>query len=171
MASWREVEQEVPELATRVREAFARGKHATMATLRADGSPRISGTEVEFTDDGCVRLGSMPGAVKARDLLRDPRVAVHSPTAEPGEGGADWPGEAKVAGRAVAHPQGEDGPGRDPQRAGHAVLAPRARVRGAAPGVIGRAQRGSLGGPSPSASAFWVQATSCQRPCFQPMPR
>jgi hypothetical protein len=109
MASWREFEQEAPELAGRVREAFGRGRHATMATLRADGSPRISGTEVEFSDDGCLRLGSMAGAVKARDLLRDPRVAVHSPTADPGEGGADWPGEGKVAGRALARPQGEDG--------------------------------------------------------------
>ncbi len=109
MVSWRDVEREAPDLAGRVREAFARGKHATMATLRADGSPRISGTEVEFTDDGTLRLGSMPGAVKARDLLRDPRVAVHSPTAEPGEGGADWPGEAKVAGVAVALPERADG--------------------------------------------------------------
>jgi hypothetical protein len=109
MATWREFQQEAPELAGRVREAFGRCKHATMATLRADGSPRISGTEVEFTDDGCVRLGSMPGAVKARDLLRDPRVAVHSPTADPGEGGADWPGEAKLAGRAVARPDTDDG--------------------------------------------------------------
>ncbi len=109
MATWREIEQEAPELSARVREAFRRAKHATMATLRADGSPRISGTEVEFTEDGNVRLGSMPGAVKARDLLRDPRVAVHSPTAEPGEGEADWPGEAKVAGVAVAQPEREDG--------------------------------------------------------------
>jgi len=109
MVSWQEFQEQAPELAARVREAFARGRHATMATLRVDGSPRISGTEVEFTDDGCVRLGSMAGAVKARDLLRDPRVAVHSPTADPGEGGADWPGEAKVAGRAVARSPGEDG--------------------------------------------------------------
>jgi hypothetical protein len=109
VASWAEVETDAPELASRVREAFGRGKHATMATLRADGSPRISGTEVELTGEGTFRLGSMPGAVKARDLLRDPRVAVHSPTAEPGEGGADWPGEAKIAGVAVALPQEEGG--------------------------------------------------------------
>jgi hypothetical protein len=109
MVSWRDVEREAPELVARVGEAFARGKHATMATLRADGSPRISGTEVEFTHDGQLRLGSMAGAVKARDLLRDPRVAVHSPTVDPGEDGADWPGEGKVAGLAVARPPGEDG--------------------------------------------------------------
>jgi hypothetical protein len=109
MATWREFEQEAPGLATRVREAFGRGKHATMATLRADGSPRISGTEVDFTEEGALRLGSMPGAVKARDLQRDPRVAVHSPTADPGQGGADWPGEAKVAGRALTRPDTDDG--------------------------------------------------------------
>jgi hypothetical protein len=106
---WQEFQREAPELAGRVREAFGRGKHATMATLRADGAPRISGTEVEFTAAGELQLGSMPGAVKARDLQRDPRLAVHSPTAEPGEGGADWPGEAKVAGVAVALPDREDG--------------------------------------------------------------
>jgi hypothetical protein len=109
MVSWQDVEREAPELAASVREAFGRGKHATMATLRSDGSPRISGTEVELSDDGQVRLGSMAGAVKARDLLRDPRVAVHSPTVDPGEDGANWPGEAKVAGTAVARPPGEDG--------------------------------------------------------------
>jgi hypothetical protein len=109
VVSWREFEEQSPDLARPVREAFLRGRHATMATLRADGSPRISGTEVEFSGDGSLRLGSMPGAVKARDLLRDPRVAVHSPTADPGEGGAGWPGEAKVAGRALAGPPGEDG--------------------------------------------------------------
>jgi hypothetical protein len=41
----------------------------TLATLRRDGSPRISGTEVEFTD-GQVWLGMMPGSLKALDLRR-----------------------------------------------------------------------------------------------------
>ncbi len=72
-----------------------------MATLRRDGSPRISGTEVEFTH-GDVVLGSMPGAVKALDLRRDPRVAIHSPTVDPlPEEASAWPGEAKLTGRAV----------------------------------------------------------------------
>ncbi|MGY1740492.1 MULTISPECIES: pyridoxamine 5'-phosphate oxidase family protein [unclassified Blastococcus] len=101
MARWAEVAAEVPDLAGLVRAAFATSPHATMATLRADGGPRISGTEVEFTADGELRIGSMTGAVKARDLLRDPRVALHSPTVDPGEGGTAWPGEGKVAGRAV----------------------------------------------------------------------
>ena len=109
MASWAEVERAAPDVADAVRAAFGRGKHATMATLRADGGPRISGTEVEFSADGELRIGSMPGAVKARDLLRDPRVALHSPTGDPGEDGTDWPGEGKVAGRAVEEARGDGG--------------------------------------------------------------
>ena len=71
MVSWQEFEREAPELAKRVREAFARGRHATMATLRADGSPRISGTECEIVD-GELQFGAMWRGVKALDLLRDP---------------------------------------------------------------------------------------------------
>ena len=101
VSSWAEFEAEAPELAAVVRTCFGVRKHATMATLRADGSPRISGTEVAFTD-GQMVLGSMPGARKARDLQRDPRVAIHSPTVDPPDAEpSDWAGEAKVAGRAV----------------------------------------------------------------------
>ena len=109
MTSWDEVERAAPDLAALVRSAFGRGRHATMATLRADGGPRISGTEVEFSADGELRIGSMPEARKLRDLQRDPRVALHSPTADPGESGTDWPGEAKVAGRAVEERVQDDG--------------------------------------------------------------
>jgi hypothetical protein len=107
MTSWGEFAGEAPELAAQVQQRFAVRKHATMATLRADGSPRISGTEVQF-EDGELRLGSMPGAVKAADLLRDPRLALHSPTVDPPAGrDADWAGEAKVAGRAVQRPSAD----------------------------------------------------------------
>lgn len=82
-------------------------KHLTMATLRRDGSPRISGTEVQFSGEH-LQIGSMPRAAKANDLLRDPRVAIHGPTHDPTKGGA-WRGEAKVAGRAVEVPSGGDG--------------------------------------------------------------
>lgn len=112
MARWSEVEQQVPQLAARARELFDAGRHKTIATLRADGSPRISGIECEFVD-GDLRFGSMPGARKGADLRRDPRFALHGPTADPVEGKeAEWPGEAKVAGRAVhlgPLPAGEDG--------------------------------------------------------------
>ena len=80
---------------------FDAGRHKTIATLRADGSPRISGIECEFVD-GDLRFGSMLGARKGADLRRDPRFALHSPTFHPGEGKErEWPGEAKIAGRAV----------------------------------------------------------------------
>ena len=103
-ASWAQVEQDAPELAAVVRACFAVRKHATLATLRRDGSPRISGTEVEFST-GQLWLGSMPGSVKARDLQRDPRMALHSPTVDPPEGDERaWAGEAKLAGVAVEVP-------------------------------------------------------------------
>jgi hypothetical protein len=101
MARWADVEREVPDLAARARAVLDRHKHKTMATLRRDGAPRISGTELHFAGDD-LYTGSMPGALKGADLRRDPRVAVHSQSedaddADPGS----WPGDAKLAGRAV----------------------------------------------------------------------
>lgn len=102
MVSWAEVEGEEPGVAAHVGRCFALRKHSTVATLRRDGSPRISGTEVEFAGDGQVYLGMMPASRKALDLRRDPRLALHSPTTDPPEDDpASWLGEAKIAGRAV----------------------------------------------------------------------
>jgi hypothetical protein len=99
MARWQEVVAAEGELAADVRQTFAGRKHATLATLRRDGSPRISGTEVEFDDDGEIYLGMMSGSMKALDLRRDPRLALHSPTVDPSdEDPSAWPGEAKLAG-------------------------------------------------------------------------
>jgi hypothetical protein len=99
--AWRVIEQAEPEFAERVRKLFEAGRHKTIATLRADRSPRISGIECEFTD-GDLRFGSMTGARKGADLKRDPRFALHGPTFHPAAGKEnDWPGEAKIAGRAV----------------------------------------------------------------------
>jgi hypothetical protein len=101
MAAWKDVEQAEPEFAVRVRRLFDAGRHKSIATLRADGSPRISGIECEFAD-GELRFGSMAGARKGADLWRDPRFALHGPTFHPQDGHeAQWPGEAKIAGRAV----------------------------------------------------------------------
>ena len=102
MTSWDDVAAAEPEFAARVRALFEAQKHMTLATLRRDGAPRISGTEVRFAD-GEVVLGMMPGSLKALDLLRDPRMALHSPTVDPPEGDPSaWLGDAKIAGRAVA---------------------------------------------------------------------
>ena len=102
MPAWRVLEESEPEFAGRVRRLFDAGRHKTIATLRADGSPRISGIECEFAD-GDLRFGSMTGARKGADLGRDPRFALHGPTFHPEEGKeGEWPGEAKIAGRARA---------------------------------------------------------------------
>ena len=101
MASWARFAAEAPALAARVQERFGSRKHKTLATLRKDGSPRISGIEVEFAD-GEVFLGMMPGSLKLHDLERDPRLALHSPTDDPPPGDPrGWPGEAKIAGDAI----------------------------------------------------------------------
>lgn len=96
MATWEQVTVAVPELAAEVERRFAAHVHKTMATLRADGSPRISGTEVVLAG-GELWLGGMPGSRKAADLARDPRVAVHSGSDDP----PAWTGDAKVSGTAV----------------------------------------------------------------------
>ena len=95
MSSWSEVEAQAPELSARAGELLAAHKHLTLATLRRDGSPRISGIETIFAE-GEVWVGSMPNAVKALDLQRDPRFAVHSGSEDPDKG---WKGDAKFAGR------------------------------------------------------------------------
>jgi hypothetical protein len=101
VATWSAFEAAEPEFAARVQRLFDAGRHKTIATLRADGSPRISGIECEFAD-GELRFGSMSAARKGADLARDPRFALHGPTFHPEEGKeGDWPGEAKIAGRAV----------------------------------------------------------------------
>ena len=100
MASWSDFETAAPELAARVKALFDAHKHKTMATLRKDGAPRISGTETDFRD-GELFIGSMWQALKAKDLQRDPRFALHSPTSDPDN---DWPGEAKIAGIADEQP-------------------------------------------------------------------
>jgi pyridoxamine 5'-phosphate oxidase-like protein len=95
VAAWSQLEREEPEFAARVMALLNAHVHKTIATLRRDGSPRISGIECFFSD-GDLWVGSMPGAVKARDLRRDPRYALHSGSADP----PDWTSDAKLSGRA-----------------------------------------------------------------------
>jgi hypothetical protein len=99
MARWREIETSEPAFAEVVKTLFDAHKHKTMATLRKDGSPRISGIECNF-DNGDLWLGMMPGSLKAADVLRDPRVAIHS-ASDDSDGTSSWPGDAKLAGRLV----------------------------------------------------------------------
>jgi hypothetical protein len=105
MVAWREIETDAPDFAARVRTLFQARQHKTMATLRADGSPRISGIETGIGEE--VTFGSMTDSRKLADLQRDPRVALHSPSVDPPEGDpGSWVGEAKIAGTAVATDDG-----------------------------------------------------------------
>jgi hypothetical protein len=101
MATWDEVEASDPEFAGLVRRVFDSRRHKTLATLRRDGSPRISGIEVEFAG-GQVLMGMMPGSLKLLDLRRDPRLTVHAASDDPPvEEPSRWAGDAKISGRAV----------------------------------------------------------------------
>ncbi|MFG6200933.1 pyridoxamine 5'-phosphate oxidase family protein [Nonomuraea sp. JJY05] len=101
MASWQEFEHQAPELAGVARRLMAAYRHKVLATLRQDGSPRVSGIETSFRD-GELWTGSMPRAVKASDLRRDPRMAIHVTSRAPeGDDPSSWEGDLKLAGRAV----------------------------------------------------------------------
>ena len=110
MVAWAEFAEAEPELSARVVGLFTAHRHHTMASIRRDGSPRISGTEVTL-EDGQLVLGMMPGTRRADDLRRDPRMAIHSHSVDPPEPDqGTWPGEAKVSGRAHPKPPGASGP-------------------------------------------------------------
>ncbi len=96
MATWTQLEAEAPELAAAAKKVFETHLHKTLATIRKDGSPRISGTEARFFE-GDIWLGSMSDSRKANDLRRDPRLALHSATCD----ATMAEGDAKLSGRAV----------------------------------------------------------------------
>jgi hypothetical protein len=95
MPTWSQFETAAPDLAAEVRRRLEAHTHLTLATIRRDGAPRISGTEIRLRD-GELWIGSMGAALKARDLQRDPRYALHSGSDDP----PAFTGDAKVAGLA-----------------------------------------------------------------------
>jgi len=96
MSAWHDVSQEAPELAAFVRARIDTHGLALLATLRRDGAPRISGIEPLFAD-GELWLGMMPGSLKALDLQRDARFALHNATVDK----QVTEGDVKIAGAAV----------------------------------------------------------------------
>jgi hypothetical protein len=101
MTSWHEIEDDAPDFALQVRRCFDAGTNKTMATLRRDGSPRISASELEFSG-GEITLGMMSGSLKLLDVKRDPRVALHSPSFEPPKDDpSSGAGDAKMSGLLV----------------------------------------------------------------------
>ena len=96
MTDWNQLRDEAPETAAVFERRLAATGLALMATLRTDGSPRISPLE-PLLHDGQLWLGMMPGSTKVADLDRDPRLCLHSATAD--KDVAD--GDAKLWGDAV----------------------------------------------------------------------
>ncbi|MFF2507908.1 pyridoxamine 5'-phosphate oxidase family protein [Streptomyces sp. NPDC058067] len=96
-SNWATFTAAEPDLAKTVEERFGQFTHHVLATLRKDGSPRTSGLEVQFLN-GEFWLGMMPGSLKARDLLRDPRFSVQ---ANPGAGTDMGGGDVRISGRAL----------------------------------------------------------------------
>jgi len=74
---WEEFARTCPEIAEPAEERFRTDQLVMLGTLRADGSPRISPCEIDFAA-GELMLGMMWRSRKALDLLRDPRIVVHS---------------------------------------------------------------------------------------------
>ncbi|ADI04229.1 hypothetical protein SBI_01108 [Streptomyces bingchenggensis BCW-1] len=95
--SWGGFEAAEPAFSAVVRERFQRYRHHVLATLRQDGSPRVTGLEVDFRF-GEMWLGMMPDSRKALDLRRDARFAIH---ANPGPDTGMDGGDVRVSGRAV----------------------------------------------------------------------
>ncbi|WNI25315.1 pyridoxamine 5'-phosphate oxidase family protein [Streptomyces sp. ITFR-16] len=95
--SWADFRAAEPAFADTVRRRFEQYRHHVLATLRADGSPRVTGLEVDFRL-GEPLLGMMPGSRKALDLRRDPRFAVQ---ANPGPDAEMADGDVRICGRAA----------------------------------------------------------------------
>jgi nitroimidazol reductase NimA-like FMN-containing flavoprotein (pyridoxamine 5'-phosphate oxidase superfamily) len=96
MASWNDVSAAAPDLAAKVQARFEATGLGFLATLRADGSPRITGIETGF-QRGELWLGMMPDSRKALDLQRDPRLALHAASSDKDV----KDGDARLSGRAV----------------------------------------------------------------------
>jgi general stress protein 26 len=82
MAGWNEVVRSQPQFAAQVQALFDVHKHKVIATVRRDGSPRVSGIEANFAD-GEIWIGSMPTSRKSAGLTRDPRLALHCNSDDP----------------------------------------------------------------------------------------
>lgn len=94
--SWGDFAAACGDLAERMQQRFESHLHAVMATLRRDGSPRMSGMEAPIRD-GHLWLGMGRNSTKAADLRRDPRFGLHSAP----ESGELTAGDARIEGTAV----------------------------------------------------------------------
>jgi pyridoxamine 5'-phosphate oxidase-like protein len=93
---WRDLERAAPAITDLGRARLEQARVALLATLRGDGSPRVSPIE-PYLHDGHLLFGSMSWSEKTRDLLRDPRCSLHSAITGPDSA----EGELKLDGRAA----------------------------------------------------------------------
>lgn len=97
MLRWSDIDEAAPRIAAIFRRRHrATGNLCLLATLRADGSPRISPLEPRFFEDRLWLIG-MPRTTKFADLGRDPRFCLHTATVDTQVGD----GDAKLWGTAV----------------------------------------------------------------------
>jgi len=99
---WSELARAQPELAELGQRKLLDPAVVLVATIRRDGSPRLSAVE-PYLLDGELWLSMLLGSTKAKDLLRDPRLLVHSVIT--GRDGGD--GEFKLRGTARPDTQPE----------------------------------------------------------------
>ena len=85
---WNEFLRACPSIGQLAEERFRTDQLAVLGTVRPDGSPRISPCEVDFAI-GHLLLGMMWQSKKAEDLLRDPRLVVHSVPSDKDNVGGD----------------------------------------------------------------------------------
>ncbi|MEV6280838.1 pyridoxamine 5'-phosphate oxidase family protein [Nocardia sp. NPDC051832] len=103
MTLWSEFVQEAPKIASVFhRRHKATGNLCLLATLRADGSPRISPIEPRVFD-GMLVIAGMPNTTKFQDLERDPRFCLHTATVDTMVGD----GDAKLFGTVTDLPDKE----------------------------------------------------------------
>lgn len=92
--SFGELLRSAPEIAGPMVERFRSAGLGILATVRSDGSPRVSPVELMFVGDG-LHIGMMPGSRKHADVARDPRVSLLTAVADR----HDLGGEGKLFGR------------------------------------------------------------------------
>jgi hypothetical protein len=93
---WEEFAFACPAIAELAERRFRADQLVLVGSIRPDGSPRISPNEVDFVD-GRLMLGMVWQSHKARDLLRDPMITVHSVPSDKHNPG----GDVKIYGVAV----------------------------------------------------------------------
>jgi Pyridoxamine 5'-phosphate oxidase len=83
VATWAELAAAEPDLARGAERIFRAFTLAFLATVRADGGPRVHPVTITV-HDGRLYVFLVHGTPKRSDLLRDPRYALHSFPSFPG---------------------------------------------------------------------------------------